>query len=313
MDQHAALLRALAEDPEHVELRLIYADWLDENGESDQAEFQRFWARHGLIRSTRFPNVSSPLYQLQQNLHLPHEGVISDDIRHDYQAVDQCLFSLWQAWRSQRLPRTSVLQCRWVNYSFSVLDNYIRIDTEGRPWDDCPSIRDVPCEDVNARIQKTTRPPSRYHFFRVDEHMVYFANAETYRVFDNQHIDVRFGPEPNLPPAQDAFTYPLHLADGSLVIGSGTHRAVAVVPPGDYEAQVTLSDIFIRTEWDHLAQAFVEEGTNEANIDWEEEIIYRNQNGSGNWEEPKQSSDTEGVLFTVVLSPHNTPVKRTHR
>ncbi|MGF1581550.1 MAG: TIGR02996 domain-containing protein [Gemmataceae bacterium] len=303
MDQHGALLQALAEKPENVELRLIYADWLDENGEYDRAEFQRFWARYKLLRSRPASDSSSTVYLLQEKLYLPDEGGISEDIRSQYEAVEESLFSFWQRWRRHRLPSTSVLQCRWVNYSFSVLDNYIRIDTIGRAWEDCPAIREIPCEAANAGITKTTRPPSRHHYFRVDDHMVYFANSETYKVFDTQHIDVRLGPESNVPPAQDIFTYPLRLADGSLLIGSGNHRAIAVVPPGDYEVRVTLSDIFVRTEWDHLGQAYAEQGSNTANIVWEEEIIYRTQNDAGHWEQPKQNSDTEGVLFTVVLSP----------
>jgi len=48
MDDRAALLRAIVESPDDDAPRLVYADWLDERGESDRAEFIRLQcAIHG--------------------------------------------------------------------------------------------------------------------------------------------------------------------------------------------------------------------------------------------------------------------------
>jgi uncharacterized protein (TIGR02996 family) len=41
MSDHDALLRAIGEQPEEDTPRLVYADWLDENGDPDRADFVR--------------------------------------------------------------------------------------------------------------------------------------------------------------------------------------------------------------------------------------------------------------------------------
>jgi uncharacterized protein (TIGR02996 family) len=45
MSDEAALLRAIAESPEDDSLRLVYADWLDDDGQADRAEFVRLQCR----------------------------------------------------------------------------------------------------------------------------------------------------------------------------------------------------------------------------------------------------------------------------
>ena len=39
--QHPGLLQAILDEPEDDAPRLIYADWLEDNGEADRAEFIR--------------------------------------------------------------------------------------------------------------------------------------------------------------------------------------------------------------------------------------------------------------------------------
>jgi uncharacterized protein (TIGR02996 family) len=41
MPTHNGLLRAILQDPEDNSLRLIYADWLEDNGDPIRAEFIR--------------------------------------------------------------------------------------------------------------------------------------------------------------------------------------------------------------------------------------------------------------------------------
>lgn len=43
-----AFLRAIIENPDDLAPRLIYADWLDEHGDADQAEFIRFQCARGM-------------------------------------------------------------------------------------------------------------------------------------------------------------------------------------------------------------------------------------------------------------------------
>ena len=41
MSQHAGFLRAILDDPDDDGVRLVYADWLDEHGQPERAEFIR--------------------------------------------------------------------------------------------------------------------------------------------------------------------------------------------------------------------------------------------------------------------------------
>lgn len=45
MSDHAAFLRAIIDDPDEDAHRLVYADWLDDHGEPDRAEFIRLQCR----------------------------------------------------------------------------------------------------------------------------------------------------------------------------------------------------------------------------------------------------------------------------
>src|SRR5262245_35635466 len=47
MNDGAALFQAILEDPEDTGLRLVYADWLEEHGDADRAEFIRVQGRLG--------------------------------------------------------------------------------------------------------------------------------------------------------------------------------------------------------------------------------------------------------------------------
>jgi uncharacterized protein (TIGR02996 family) len=47
MSTSDAFLRAMIEDPEDDATRLVYADWLDEHGEPERAEFIRLSCRSG--------------------------------------------------------------------------------------------------------------------------------------------------------------------------------------------------------------------------------------------------------------------------
>jgi uncharacterized protein (TIGR02996 family) len=60
MNDHDALLHAIGEHPEEDTPRLMYADWLEENGRPERADFVRTQvevARPGLSAAERFPLV----------------------------------------------------------------------------------------------------------------------------------------------------------------------------------------------------------------------------------------------------------------
>ena len=55
MNERDAFLRALAENEDDTPTRLVYADWLDERGEHEEADRQRKWpaAKEWLVRFFR--------------------------------------------------------------------------------------------------------------------------------------------------------------------------------------------------------------------------------------------------------------------
>lgn len=68
MNDHDALLRAIGEHPEEDTPRLMYADWLEENGQTERADFVRNQVelgRVGLDDPARRPLVVKNLYYLK--------------------------------------------------------------------------------------------------------------------------------------------------------------------------------------------------------------------------------------------------------
>jgi uncharacterized protein (TIGR02996 family) len=71
MNDHDALLRAIGEHPEEDTPRLMYADWLDEHGQPERADFVRNQvelARPGLSAAERFPLVKKNVYYLAHHV-----------------------------------------------------------------------------------------------------------------------------------------------------------------------------------------------------------------------------------------------------
>jgi uncharacterized protein (TIGR02996 family) len=60
MIERSAFLKALAENEDDTRVRFIYADWLDEHGEHEEADRQRKWpgAKEWLVRFCRENNPS---------------------------------------------------------------------------------------------------------------------------------------------------------------------------------------------------------------------------------------------------------------
>ncbi|MBN9121098.1 MAG: TIGR02996 domain-containing protein [Planctomycetes bacterium] len=67
MNDHDALLTAIGEHPEEDTPRLMYADWLEESGQSERADFVRTQvgvARPGLSAADRYPFVRKNVHYL---------------------------------------------------------------------------------------------------------------------------------------------------------------------------------------------------------------------------------------------------------
>jgi uncharacterized protein (TIGR02996 family) len=58
MSDRDAFLRALANDEDDTPTRLVYADWLEERGEHEEADRQRKWpaAKEWLVRLCKYNN-----------------------------------------------------------------------------------------------------------------------------------------------------------------------------------------------------------------------------------------------------------------
>jgi uncharacterized protein (TIGR02996 family) len=63
MSERDAFLKVLAENEDDTVTRLVYADWLDEYGEHEEADRQRKWpaAKQWLVRFCQFNNPADDL------------------------------------------------------------------------------------------------------------------------------------------------------------------------------------------------------------------------------------------------------------
>src|SRR5262249_29673931 len=72
MNDGDALFQAILDDPDDTALRLVYADWLEEHGDVDRAEFIRVQCQ--LARMDREDDGWSELYRREQALLQRHEA-----------------------------------------------------------------------------------------------------------------------------------------------------------------------------------------------------------------------------------------------
>ncbi|HYT91149.1 MAG TPA: TIGR02996 domain-containing protein [Gemmataceae bacterium] len=74
MNQDQALLRAVIDNPDDDGPRLVYADWLEEHGDAERAEFIRIQiavAESPYLRSLRVLNVSNNSTREEFANHIP--------------------------------------------------------------------------------------------------------------------------------------------------------------------------------------------------------------------------------------------------
>jgi uncharacterized protein (TIGR02996 family) len=79
VNERDAFLRALAEDEDDTPTRLVYADWLDEHGEHEEADRQRKWpaAKEWLVRFFRDHNSGDYHGQLDSYEDLVERGRVA--------------------------------------------------------------------------------------------------------------------------------------------------------------------------------------------------------------------------------------------
>jgi uncharacterized protein (TIGR02996 family) len=126
MSDHDALLHAIGEHPEEDTPRLMYADWLDENGDPDRADFVRNQvelARIDLNDPARVPLVRKNARYLTEFVPywrslLPHlPGVEWGDFNRGLIEEAQAIDDLRVATRSAEIfavPGIHVLRLRWL-------------------------------------------------------------------------------------------------------------------------------------------------------------------------------------------------------
>jgi uncharacterized protein (TIGR02996 family) len=75
VSEREAFLRALAENENDTTARLVYADWLDEHGEYEEADLQRRWvaAREWLVK---FCDDNNPPADWHDDAYVPFEKLM---------------------------------------------------------------------------------------------------------------------------------------------------------------------------------------------------------------------------------------------
>lgn len=76
MSEREAFLKALAENPDDVATRLVFADWLDEQGEHEEGDRQRKWvaAREWLVK---FCHDNNPPPEEQDDSYISYERLMT--------------------------------------------------------------------------------------------------------------------------------------------------------------------------------------------------------------------------------------------
>jgi uncharacterized protein (TIGR02996 family) len=77
VNERDAFLKALAENEDDLTTRLVYADWLDEHGEHEEADRQRKWpaAKEWLVQFCRDNNPSPDVEDPYETI-IPYEELL---------------------------------------------------------------------------------------------------------------------------------------------------------------------------------------------------------------------------------------------
>jgi uncharacterized protein (TIGR02996 family) len=164
--EQAALLQAVLQNPDDDLIRLVYADWLQENGDEDRAEFIRFQIRLAAADPADEPNrwyLKARVKELLR-LHLAEwEGAIRDQIGPYYELRFERGF----------LGRVSVTAAEFIRH--------------GEEWFTQHPIRTVGLCDISGECQRLAAAP---HFDSIRE--LRFFNAP-----DDDLVALAEAPRPN--------------------------------------------------------------------------------------------------------------------
>ena len=108
MDERGAFLAALAANEDDVTTRMVYADWLDERGEHEEADRQRKWpaAKAWLVRfAKKYSPDPGDSYEepisYEMLIRVGHEGLAEGEIIGGYSlcdALDAAGRDFWRNW-----------------------------------------------------------------------------------------------------------------------------------------------------------------------------------------------------------------------
>ena len=102
-DERAAFLAAIQADWDNDELRLVYADWLEEHGEHDEARRQRDWPAVREASKERVREIAEDLGDYHgYRGHQPMNYDVLMQAAHDYLEHGDCLIQEGgQSWQDE--------------------------------------------------------------------------------------------------------------------------------------------------------------------------------------------------------------------
>lgn len=105
-EERQAFLAAIKDDPADLTNRLVFADWLEENGEDDEAEFCRHWDIHKYQEAEEFLRYFASEVEMEYNRLLSAaERYLrtGDDVTLGFDTPDVCYAEMDRFWESYHI------------------------------------------------------------------------------------------------------------------------------------------------------------------------------------------------------------------
>lgn len=176
MDENAAFLAAIYEEPNDDTPRLVYADWLEDHGHPERAELIRLQCRitRGEPYTLEDDNRAFDLAEQHRKAwtgHLPQDKAATWEFQRGFPEELQIelgvLLERWAVWSSVPAVRyltlwntTASLLCSFAGRSWNLAWTALRLGEEPKPWlhaqpyDLSPGVRAIAMSAQAARLRE---------------------------------------------------------------------------------------------------------------------------------------------------------------